>query len=190
MKNKRLVILSGPSGVGKGTVIQKLLEKTSQIELAVSATTRQPRNDEVEGKTYYFLSHDQFDKHVSNNAFLEWCQVHQNRYGTLKNEVKRVNQLNKICLLEIDTQGAMKIKEEISDVLLIFIAPPSEDILKKRLESRNSESHEIIKKRLYGAKAELKQIKHYDFVVINDKIETSVANIAHILKQRFNFEEL
>lgn len=187
MKNKKkLIVISGPSGVGKGVVIKQLLQDLSCLELAVSATTRPIRSGEVNKKDYYFLTNIAFDEAITNDSFIEYCDVHGNRYGTLKEEVERINSNNKIGLVEIDTQGAKKIKTSFPEILSIFIAPPTLNDLRVRLEQRQTESSEEIQRRVTNAEEELKKIQDYDFVVINDTIQNSRNEIITIITKTFN----
>ncbi|MBH37878.1 guanylate kinase [bacterium] len=187
MKNKNLlIVISGPSGVGKGSVIKELLSYLETIELAISATTRKKREGEEEGKDYYFFSDDIFDKAIKNDEFIEWCIVHGNRYGTLRKEIRRINNKNKLGLVEIDTKGANKIKTSFPDALQIFISPPTIAVLEERLKRRKTESKEDITKRISNAKEEIKKIKHYDYVIINDSIFDSSKEIEEIIRKRFN----
>ena len=179
----RLFIISGPSGVGKGTVISELCKKDSQIVISVSATTRQPREGEVNGREYYFFSDEEFDKRVSEGAFLEWCAVHRNRYGTLLSEIDRIVTVGNHALLEIDVQGAMKVKQRVSDVVTIFIAPPSLEELRKRLENRGTEREADLLFRIDQAKNELAAQQYYDYVVENHDVQECVNAILSIMKK-------
>lgn len=179
----RVIIVSGPSGVGKGTVLQKLLVEADNVELSVSATTRPQRPNEENNVDYVFLNDDEFDSFVESDAFLEWCNVHQHRYGTLSEVVERRTQDGKNVILEIDTKGALKVKQKMPEALLIFIMPPDMDELRQRLEKRNTESQDIIEKRLNEAKNEIEDSKHYDFVIKNYTIPDTVAQIKRIIEQ-------
>ena len=161
-----LIIISGPSGVGKGSIIAELLEKAPNLKTTISATTRAPREREQHEVDYYFLSTEDFDSKIEKNDFLEWCTVHKNKYGTLKSELSRMGQSGYIVLLEIDTQGAKKIKKQFPQVPSIFISPPSFDTLEKRLRSRSTEIKAQLDTRLERAKTELMDAKEYDYVII------------------------
>ena len=170
-------MVSGPSGVGKGTVIKGILNANPAIAVAISATTRAPRPGEMHGQSYYFLSDAAFDLKIQEEAFLEWCWVHDKRYGTLKSEVQRLQALGNHVILEIDTQGAEKIKHTCPDAHLIFIAPPRESDLESRLRRRASDSEETILRRLLVAKKELACKDDYHIVIVNDVVERAVTDI-------------
>jgi guanylate kinase len=178
-----LFIISGPSGVGKGTVITGLLAKQSNIRLAVSACTRLPRESEVDGADYHFIDDVEFERKVSEDAFLEWCEVHGNRYGTLKNEVDTHVNEGQNVLLEIDTKGAQKVKKRRPEVIQIFIAPPSLETLRSRLIGRNTENSDIIDGRMKTAEAELASMDRYDYVVINNEIDETVDETLRIMNR-------
>ncbi len=185
MENLKLIIISGPSGVGKGTIINNLLNLKETLQLAVSATTRKKRENEIENVDYYFYSKRQFNQMIDNDAFVEYCNVHGNKYGTLLSEVKKINQNNKICMLEIDTQGAKKIKKKLPQAKMIFLKPPSLEILEDRLTKRGTDNLDVIKKRVKNAKAEIEEISHYDFVLINDNITGTVKKINDFIENNF-----
>tara|TARA_E500000178_G_scaffold354389_1_gene423168 strand:- start:803 stop:1375 length:573 start_codon:yes stop_codon:yes gene_type:complete len=184
-KNIKLLIISGPSGVGKGTVINKLLEDLNSIQLAVSATTRKQRINEKDNFDYYFYSKKKFNELIDEGAFLEHCNVHGNKYGTLRSELTKINNNNKICLLEIDTQGAKKIKKNLADTKMIFLKPPSLNSLKERLHKRGTDSSNNIEHRLKNAEDEINEISHYDFVIINDNIGDTVKKIRDFIDKTF-----
>lgn len=185
MKSKQkgnLFIISAPSGTGKGTVINALLDKHKEdVFLSVSATTRSPREGEINGVHYHFKSKDEFESMIADNGFLEWAQFCDNYYGTPKKVVDEKLEKGINVLLEIEIQGAMKIMESDVDATFIFILPPSFDELRKRLEGRQTESEEVIEKRLETAKDELTYAEKYDYVVVNDIVENAVSNIESIL---------
>ena len=150
-----LFVISGPSGAGKGTLVKSLIEQVPDAWLSVSATTRKPREGEVDGKHYHFLSNDQFDDLVRQDGFLEWAQVHSNKYGTPRAQVEQAIAEGKQAILEIDVQGAFQIKEKIPQSILVFIEPPSLEILEERLRGRGTETEDVIAARMSVATMEL-----------------------------------
>jgi len=177
-----LLVISGPSGVGKGTIIHRLIAEDPTLSLAISATTRPPRTGETDGQHYYFMGNEAFDEAIATHQFLEWAWVHQHRYGTLKSEVERIQHTQRIPLLEIDTEGAMQVKQHHPQATYIFIAPPSLDVLMSRLKGRGTETDEQITHRTQTALIEMDRQKQYDFVVINDIVETAVQSVRHIIR--------
>ncbi len=184
MKRGSVIIISGPSGVGKGTVIRQLLERHPQFELSVSVTTRAPRQGEVDGREYHFVSRDEFLRQVDNNNFLEWCEVHGNLYGTYRSEVERRIQSGQDIILEIDTQGAQKVRTQIPGAITIFIAPPSPEELLKRLKQRNTENHADLGIRLTQAEKELNLSEAYDQVVVNNDVDATVQDIVNYIHHK------
>ena len=180
----KLFVISGSSGVGKGTVIKQLLQDTDDIKLSISTTTRKPRDGETEGIHYFYVTKEAFMKSVDNDEFIEWAEFSGNCYGTKKEFVENTLKNGQNVLLEIDTQGALQIKEKMPEVILIFIAPPSLEELKKRLTGRGTETEEAIQKRLSCVEKEQENSKFYDYVVINDTVENAVLK----LKEIFNKE--
>lgn len=175
-----LFVISGPSGSGKSTICKEL-EKEENIKISISATTRNIRNGEEEGINYYFLSKEEFERKISENAFYEYAKVFNNYYGTLKDKVDEMLKDGYNVILEIDVQGAMQIREQNKDAVLIFIMPPSEEELIKRLTGRNTESEEQLKLRIETAKEEISYKDKYDYVVINDNLEKAVEEIKEII---------
>ena len=176
-----LTILSGPSGVGKGTVAKALLEKTKDLVCSISATTRLPREGEVNGSSYYFLSTDEFRKKVDRQEFLEWAQIYGNFYGTLRLPVERALSSGKDVLLEIDVQGGIQVKQKFPQAVLIFLLPPSQDELESRLKKRASETAADLKKRLNWAEGEFECLKLYDYAVVNDRVDEVASKIQSII---------
>ena len=182
-KKKRgsLIILSGPSGAGKGTIHNELLKRDSNLKFSVSMTTRAPRNGEVDGIDYFFVSIDEFKKEIKNNSFLEYAEVHGNYYGTLKREVERDLDNGFDVILEIDIQGALNIKSQKEDGIFIFIMPPSMRELKNRLVKRGTETKDKLIERFKNAYKEVNEMSKYNYVVINDEVDLAVKKVEAIL---------
>jgi len=176
-----LIVISAPSGTGKSTLCNKLRKLLPGIKIAVSYTTRPPRRGEKNSKDYFFVTQDEFVKKLNKNEFLEWATVYGYNYATPREFVEENLAQGKDVVLEIDVQGAMKIREIYPDGLLIFVAPPSFIILKKRLRARQKDSPEQIKKRLEQARKEISCIKKYDYLVINDKLEKAIKDLVTII---------
>lgn len=183
-KKGLLIVLSGPSGTGKGTLCKKILEKNdreNKIILSISATTRSPRGTEMDGVDYFFLSKEKFEAMIKNDELLEFADVFGNFYGTPKKFVQDKLNEGVDVLLEIDTQGALKIKEKFSEAILIFLLPPSFEELERRLRTRGTDSENVIERRLHDAKIEFTRLKFYDYFVVNDTIEKAVKIFESIL---------
>ena len=178
-----LIIISGPSGCGKGTICKELIKSSTNITISTSATTRKPRTGEIDGIDYYFISKKEFKEKISNDEFLEFAKVHHNNYyGTLKDKVL-TNINNGIdVILEIDINGALQIKNTMPEAIFIFIMPPSMRELKRRLLERNTETKEQIIDRFKKAYQEINEISKYNYVVINDKIEVAVNKVTSIIQ--------
>ena len=198
MKKGLLIVVSGPSGTGKGTVCGELLDSTPELAYSISATTRAPRAGEVDGKNYYFLTKERFEELIAESGFLEYANVYGNYYGTpLVKIQERLAEGNDI-LLEIDTQGALEVMKKCPDGLFIFLLPPSLGELERRIRGRGSETEESLKKRLGNAKAEIAIGEKYKYVVVNDTVKKAVARIKSIIvaehalteKNKELFEEL
>lgn len=180
-RNGLLVVFSGPSGVGKDTVLDELAKRYPSFRRCVTATTRQPRDYEIDGQDYTFISVEQFRKLIDQDAFLEWAEVHGNFYGTPRLWVENTLAEGLDVILKIDVQGGATVKKRVPATLLVFIAPPSVDELERRLRGRNSESNEDIAKRLANAIRELDQIPSYDYVVENDTVDQAADELRAIL---------
>jgi guanylate kinase len=180
----KLVVISGPSGVGKGTLVGEALKRVPALYVSVSATTRRPRPVEREGLHYYFLSETEFKRRIAQGAFLEYANVYGDLYGTPVEPIKQALEQGKTVILEIDVQGAKQVKEKLGEeAVYVFIAPPSLEELQKRLKRRKTESAAAQERRLDIAVRELELADDYDFVIINDDLEIAVDELAHILKK-------
>ena len=181
-KRGMLIVISGPSGAGKGTITDILVNKNKNVWVSTSMTTREPRGTEQNGIEYFFVSKNEFEKRIENNQFLEYAIVHGGQYyGTPKDKI--FNKLDEgiDVILEIDIQGAIKIKEKLPDALFIFIMPPSMEILKKRLTNRGTETEDKILSRFKTAYNEINEFTKYNYVVVNDEIEIAVSKVESII---------
>lgn len=178
----KLFVVSGPSGAGKSTLTKKLVNEVATLELTTSATTREARSGEVDKVDYYFLKKDEFLKGIEDEKFLEYANVHENYYGTLKSEVERRLSSGANVLLEIDVQGGEQIKEKFRDAVLIFIVAPDEKELERRLRGRGTDSDEVIELRLKNSLRELKYKEKYDIVVVNDDFDRALSELGLIIK--------
>ena len=177
MQAGRLIVLTGPSGVGKGTLLRALLKRHPELYLSVSATTRQPRPGEIDGKHYYFVTRDKFEQMVTAGELLEWAEYASNYYGTPSLPVERQIQLGQSVILEIEVVGARKIHKTFPTALRIFILPPSLVELEKRIRRRGQDSEEAITRRLSRAKAEIDAADEFDLQIVNDDLETALLSI-------------
>ncbi|MBE5941944.1 MAG: guanylate kinase [Lachnospiraceae bacterium] len=175
-----LIVISGFSGVGKGTVVKKLIEKYG-YSLSVSATTRQPRPGEVDGKDYYFKTVAEFENLIDYNGFIEWAQYVENYYGTPRKFVEDEIEKGNNVILEIEVQGAMRVKEQYPNAVLIFLTAPDAQSLKSRLEGRGTEDAKVIKKRLKRAYEETDDMSHYDYLVVNDDLDKCVDDVNAVI---------
>ena len=175
----RVVVVAGPTAVGKGTVTRRLLEKYPEVYLSVSATTRDPRPGEVDGIHYFFWSPEQFDDAVNNGDMLEWALVHgRNRYGTPRSAVEAARAEGCAVILEIDLEGARQVRSSMPDARFVFLAPPSWDVLVERLVGRGTESPEEQERRLETARVEMAAEKEFDVTIVNDDLDAAVDALA------------
>ena len=177
----RLFVVSGPAGVGKGTLVARVRDKRPNIGLPVSATTRSARKGEVDGVSYYFLTDEDFSARVDRGEFLEWAQVHDHRYGTLRSEVDACLSRGESVILEIDVQGGNNVRKVYPDCVRIFIEPPSWDVLVSRLEGRGTESAESLAIRLKTARKELSLAETYDVRIVNDDLDAAVEELSQTI---------
>lgn len=183
MINKgKLFVVSAPSGCGKGTILSEVMKNNDNLFYSVSATTRSPRDGELDGVNYYFLSVEEFKREIENGGMLEYAQFCDNYYGTPKQKVlEKLNQGIDV-ILEIETNGAMQIKKAMKEAILIFILPPSVSELRRRLNKRGTEEQDIIDKRVNEAIAEIKKAREYDYIMMNDELEKAIEDFEAILK--------
>lgn len=175
-----LVVISGFSGAGKGTVVKRLME-SGHYSLSISATTRAPRPGEQDGREYFFLSRQEFEQRIQEGRFLEWAEFSGNLYGTPKDYVLEQMEQGRDVILEIEAQGALQVKEQYADAGLIFLAAPTMTKLKERLTGRGTESAEQVERRLRQAVREIEQMHRYDFIVVNDVLESCVTRVRGII---------
>jgi guanylate kinase len=176
-----IIVISGPSGVGKGTVVSKLLKMDKRFVRSITCTTRKPRKNEVDGRDYYFLTPEEFFKRVKEKRLAEFAFVHGNYYGTPKENLEKALKDKEDVILQIDVQGAKKIKNNYPDALLIFLLPPSMEVLEKRLSRRGTETEEEKENRLKRAKEEIAERVFYDYIVVNDDLEATIKEIYNII---------
>ena len=181
-KQGTLVVVSGFAGTGKGTVMKELLSRYDSYALSISATTRNPRPGEVDGREYFFKTKEEFEQMIADNEFVEHACYVGNYYGTPKKYVQEQLAAGKDVILEIEIQGALNIKSQFPDALLLFIAPPSADVLKARLVGRGTETEDVIEQRLARAVEESKGIENYDYLVVNDDLDECVENVHQMIQ--------
>ncbi len=182
MQRGLLIVLSGPSGVGKGTVCSSLRKQNKEIIYSVSSTSRKPRPNEIEGVNYFFKEREEFEDMIRNDTLLEWTEYCGNYYGTSLSFVEENIKSGKDIILEIEVQGAVKVKKKYSEGIFIFLIPPSFSELKNRIEYRGTENEKDIYGRMNVAKEEFQMIEHYDYVIINDKLQEAVNGISSIIE--------
>lgn len=177
-----LFVLSGPSGAGKGTVCGALMQRTPELSLSISATTRAPRAGEEHGVNYFFITRSEFEEKIANNQLLEWAEVYGNYYGTPRDFVEQKLAEGQDVLLEIDIQGAMQVKHHYPTGVFLFLIPPSATELKARILGRGTESEESFRKRFGAARQELQMMREYNYVVVNDVVESACERIDSIIE--------
>ena len=176
-----LILVSGASGTGKGTVCKKILSDMPEIFYSISATTRQPRPGETDGTEYFFISHEEFQKWIAEDKFLEYAEVYGNFYGTPLHKIEERLNRGENVLLEIDTQGALNVMKKVPDGVYIFLLPPSLDELKNRIENRGTETPESLERRINSAKNEISLAEKYQYVVVNDFVDSAAEKIKSII---------
>ena len=176
-----LFVISGSSGVGKGTIIKEFLKKNTNFKLSISCTTRNKRDGEENGVNYFFLTQKEFEECIQNNEFLEWAEFSGNFYGTKKSFVDKCLKNNENLILEIDRKGALNVKKLMPEVVLIFIAPPSVEELEMRLRGRHTETEDAIKNRLASIELEIENSKKFDYQIINDTVQNAVTKLENII---------
>ena len=181
MEKGLLILVSGASGTGKGTVCKKILSDMPEIFYSISATTRQPRSGETDGVEYFFITREEFQTWIAEDKFLEYAEVYGNFYGTPLHKIEERRNRGENVLLEIDTQGALNVMKKVPDGIYIFLLPPSLDELKNRIENRGTETPETLERRLNAAKSEIEIGKKYQYVVVNDSIDEAVKKIKAII---------
>jgi guanylate kinase len=178
----KVFVITGPSGVGKGTLISRLLELVPDLELSVSATTRKPREGEVDGRDYHFLDPDEFDRLARAGAFLEHATYSGKRYGTLRSEVERRLDAGKSVVLEIEVQGARQVRAAMPEAVQVFISPPDPAALRRRLEGRGTDDPDAIERRLRTAELELEAEREFEYIVVNDDVERAARDLEQIVR--------
>ncbi|MBR2429705.1 MAG: guanylate kinase [Alistipes sp.] len=180
----KLIIFSAPSGSGKTTIVRELLKRFPQFEFSISATSRKPRGQEQHGVDYYFLSNEEFSQRVANNEFVEWEEVYEGTcYGTLKSEMERIWAKGNIIIFDVDVMGGINLKRLFGDdACSMFIMPPSVEELERRLRGRGTDAEEVIQKRVAKADFELSKASEFDHTVVNDDLQTAIAEAAHIIE--------
>ena len=176
-----LIVISAPSGTGKTTLCHMLLEEFPNMEFSISYTTRKPRPGELNGRDYFFVDRKTFERMIEEGDFLEWAEVYGNLYGTSKSQVLKALKEGKDILLDIDTQGALQVKKNFPEAVLIFILPPSLKELERRLKKRGTDDEETIKKRLQIAREEIRKALEYDYIVVNDILEVAFERLRSII---------
>jgi len=181
MKEGILFVVSGPSGSGKTTLTREVLRRFGNLQFSVSYTTRKPRNGEIDGEDYHFISEDTFNEMVEGEKFAEYALVHGNYYGTPLDEIERAKKGGIDLVLDIDVKGAGQLRSRFDSSVHCFVVPSSFELLKKRLNARNSDADRQIEKRLADSKREMEEMKYYDYIIINDELQIAVDNLAAVI---------
>ena len=176
------LVISGPSGSGKDTLISYLMEELEGLCYSVSATTRPPRNGEVDGKDYFFVSREEFEERIKRGTFLEWAQIYGDYYGTPQEYVAKKREMGYDVILKIDVQGARQIRSAASEAIFVFIAPPSMEELRRRIQARGTETAEAVEKRFQTAVREVQEAVSYDYIVVNDRIPEAVSQLKAVIQ--------
>ncbi len=179
----RLFVVSGPSGVGKGTVVAEVMKRLPKLKKAITYTTRQPRPGEIIGKDYHFVTKNEFERLKREGTFLEWAEVYGNFYGSPKQEIEQLMAKGNDVVLVLDVQGALEVKKKIPHAVLIFLEPPSLDELRRRIEARGTDPPEAIERRMAKAKWEMEQASKFDHIVLNDKLEDAVNELVKLMQR-------
>ena len=183
MEKGLLIVLSGPSGAGKGTVLREVLNRDSNVCVSISCTTRKPRRGETDGVHYYFKTQEEFKEMLKNGEFLEHAQVYDEMYGTPLFAVEEKRNQGKDVVLEIDVQGALEVRKQVEDAILVFVMPPGMEELKKRLTERDTETEEQIENRFAAAYNEMKMRDHYDYIIVNNDIDDAADSFLEIIEK-------
>ncbi len=196
-KKGAILILSGPSGCGKSTLLKNVYKDITDYYFSISTTTRAPREGEVNGVDYIFTTREEFEEDIKNGHFLEWAEVHENYYGTSLKPIKKALEKGKLVIFDIDVQGHDIVRKKLNDVVTsVFITTPNLDILEDRLKSRNTDSKEVINRRLENARHEIKSFHKYDYFIVNDNLQkaskelVAIANISRIKSKLYNRDDL
>lgn len=179
-----LLVVSAPSGAGKTTIVKRILGQYPSFGFSVSATSRDKRPGEVEGKDYYFMTKKEFEKRIAGDELVEYEKIYSNYYGTLKSEIRNALEIGKDIVFDVDVNGGLSIKSKFPEAVTVFVKPPSLEILRKRLEGRGSETEEEIDRRMERVEMELEKGGHYDYIIINDELKRAVGEVFDIIEMK------